>query len=153
MNIREKTIDKFQAALEDLELQCRMGSDISSAKFATRHSITPSFLTYAARIGVITKTGSGKYEWTWGTPSRSTAKRIIKQINNKQNKRNLQKEEQSCQPLTEPDKLEGFAEFPNQTKPQWKKGQSGNPAGRPRKYRTVEEVSWLWGLYSRKISR
>ncbi len=155
MKIRETTINKFQAALEDLELQCRMGSKITNDDISRRHSITKTFLTDAAKLGVVEKIGVSRYVWTSGAPSRSTAKRIINHINKRQAKRIAKQQEDKIQPITEPAMFEGLAEFPKQeqSKPQWKKGQSGNPAGRPRKYRTVEEVSWFWGLYSRKISK
>ena len=155
MNIRENTINKFQAALEDLELQCRMGSKITHDDISRRHSITKTFLTDAVKLGVVEKIGTSKYSWTWGAPNRDTARRIIKQINKRQSQRSQKKKVEEIQPLTEPAMFEGFAEFQKQDEipPQWMKEQSGNPAGRPRKYRTVEEVSWFWGLYSRKISR
>lgn len=155
MNIRENTINKFQAALEDLELQCRMGSKITNHEISRRHSITKTFLTDAVKFGVVEKIGTSKYSWTWGAPNRATARRIIKQINKRQSQRSQKKEVEKIQPLTEPDKLIGFAEFPKQEKStsQWKRGQSGNPNGRPRKHKTVEEVSWFWGLYSRKVSK
>ena len=155
MNIRENTINKFQAALEDLELHCRMGSKITNDDISKRHSITKTFLTDAAKLGVVEKIGISTYTWTWGAPNRATARRLIKQINKRQSQRSQKKELEKMQQLTSPDKLEGFAEFPKQEQStsQWKKGQSGNPNGRQRNYRSVEEVSWFWGLYSRKISR
>jgi hypothetical protein len=153
--IRETTINKFQAALEDLEFKCRMGSKITNDDISRQHSISKTFLTEAKNLGVVEKIGRSKYTWTWGAPNRATARRLIKHINNRNAQRSQKKEVEKIQLLTDPDKLEGFAEFPKQeqSKPQWKKGQSGNPNGRPRKYRSVEEVSWFWGLYSRKISK
>jgi len=155
MNIRETTINKFQAALEDLELQCRMGSKITNDDISRRHSISKTFLTDAAKLGVVEKIGTSKYIWTWGAPNRATARRIIKHINKRQSQRSQKTEVEKMQPLTEPAMFEGFAEFQKQEKitPQWRKGQSGNPNGRPRKHKTVEEVSWFWGLYSKKVSK
>ena len=155
MNIRNNTINKFQAALEDLELQCRMGSKITNDDISRRHSITKTFLTDVAKLGVVEKIGTSRYSWTWGAPNRATAIRIIKRINNRNAQRSQKKEVEKIQRLTEPAIFEGFAEFPKQEKitPQWKKGQNGNPNGRPRKHKTVEEVSWFWGLYSRKVSK
>ena len=156
MNIRNNTINKFQVALEDLELQCRMGSKITNDDISRRHSITKTFLTDAAKLGVVEKIGTSRYSWTWGAPNRATARRIIKQINKRQSQRSQKQEVEKIQPLTEPAMFEGFAEFPNQkkqSKPQWKKGESGNPNGRPRKQSSVEEVSWFWGLYTKRVSR
>jgi hypothetical protein len=153
--IRENTINKFQAALEDLELQCKMGSKIMNADISRKHSITRSFLANAKRLGLVEKIGVARYKWTSGIPSRATAKQIINYINKRKTQRKAKQEVQKIQPLTEPNLFEGLAEFPKQEKrtPQWKKGQSGNPNGRLRKQSSVEEISWFWGLYSRKISK
>ena len=153
--IRETTINKFQTALEDLELQCRMGSKITNDDISRQHSITKTFLTEAKNLGIVRKIGVSRYEWTSGAPNRATAMRLIKRINNRNAQRSQKQELEKVQPLTKPEKITGFAEFPKQeqSKPQWKKGQSGNPNGRPRKHKTVEEVSWFWGLYSRKVSK
>ena len=138
--IRENTINKFQAALEDLELQCKMGSKITNDTFSSRHSITKTFLTDAAKLGVVNKTGVSSYEWTWGAPNRATARRIIKQINKRQTQRVAKKEEQFCQPLKSSEDVYIPAQFPRQEK-------------KSRAKKSVESVSWFWGLYRRTITK
>ena len=140
MHIRENTINKFQAALEDLELQCRMGSRITNDDISRRHSITKTFLTDAAKLGVVNKTGASSYEWTWGAPNKATARRIIKQINKRQSQRSQKQEVEKTQLLTEPAMFEGFAEFPRQEK-------------KSRAKKSVESVSWFWGLYTKTITK
>jgi|TARA_R110000824_G_scaffold10882_1_gene47671 hypothetical protein len=138
--IREKTINKFQAALEDLELQCRMGSKITHSEFADRHSITRSFVFEAKEIGIISKTGKFQYDWKWGSPNRALAKRIINQINTgKNSERHQKKSEESCQPIKRTDEFYIPAQFKRETRKR-----------KPQK--SVESVSWFWGLYRKTIT-
>jgi len=125
--MKNETIKKYENALEELELRCKMNAKVTNYIISEHHNVGNSFVSYAKRIGYVKPKGKGYYDWCAGNKSKSVLAENLLDFTNARVRESQKRMrlEQKEQPKAQP----------------------------KRKVKPVktETTSWFWGLYTKTV--
>ena len=145
--MKNKTLKKYQEALQGVELRCKMNAKVTNGIIAEEYNVGNSFVSYAKQLGYILPNGRGHYKWCEEPVNRELAIRLYKytklKIQNSLDK-GIAKNNYSSIEIVKPRKPKA----PSVMKIEKPKTEQPKRQVKPVK---TETVSWFWGLYAKTV--
>ena len=145
--MKKSTIQKYQDALEGVELRCKMNAKVTNDIISIEYKVGHSFVSYAKQLGYILPNGRGYYKWCVEPANRELAERLYKYTNLKIKNsydKGVAKNNYSSIEIVKPRKPKATSVM------KIDKEKTEQPKRQVKPVKT-ETTSWFWGLYTKTV--